>query len=249
MINSDPCTTDRKLVRSDHHNNGVVHDVNNLLGAIMGIADLMLLEISESPMLHAQACTIINASKRCAGLLSSLRFATFTDDPAWQMVEVNPLIEEVIALIMLSNVSVKISESIRDTELVTINGCATELSAALMNLCFNAIDALPEGGTIQIRTLLIDAENKTALMDECSAKVAEYVQIEVADDGKGILSTHLPYIFEPYFSTKSVNNNRVRGMGLFRVRQCVVEHGGAIGVRSQPEEGTTFTLLLPIVER
>jgi signal transduction histidine kinase len=95
---------------------------------------------------------------------------------------------------------------------------------------------------------MIDGKNEASLLKECAVKAAGYIQIEISDTGKGIPPGELAHIFNPFFSTKPASGNIRRGMGLYRVRQCIVSHGGAVELRSELGKGTIFTLLLPSAE-
>ena len=129
-------------------------------------------------------------------------------------------------------------------------GSEPELLAMLMNLCLNAVEALPDGsGIITIETSLIGIDDESALVERCRVTAERYIRIEIHDTGGGIPPGTLKHIFEPFFSSKSSAEDKTRGLGLYRVQQCTVAHGGAIGVTSMSGKGTTFTVLLPVAVR
>ena len=111
-----------------------------------------------------------------------------------------------------------------------INGNAGELRDALTNLIFNAVDSLPKGGTITIRT----------------AQTEQHVRIEVADSGAGMSEEVKAHCFEPFFSTKGEHGT---GLGLAVVDSVVKAHNGSITCRSSPGGGAVFTLTLPCINQ
>ncbi|MCB9630578.1 MAG: ATP-binding protein [Sandaracinus sp.] len=109
----------------------------------------------------------------------------------------------------------------------TLDGSATRLQQMLLNLIVNARDAMPEGGRIDVSVVATEDE----------------AQIRVSDRGPGIAPELLPRIFTPFFTTKGAAGT---GLGLSVVRGVAEEHGGRIEVSSEPGEGTTFTITLPV---
>ena len=121
-------------------------------------------------------------------------------------------------------------ESDIQSDIPSINGDFNQLQQCFINLIFNAIDAMPQGGT-----LTIEGRHEAA---------GHMVAIVVADTGQGIAPTDLPYIFEPFFSTKKEAFGV--GLGLSTVYGIIERHGGSIRVESQPEKGTSFMLRLTV---
>ena len=229
-------------------NSGVIHDVNNLLGVIGGLAALLADELPEGQTAHARIVNILHAVNHCGNLLSTLRPDTFHLDAARHCFTINTLIEECVAMIRLLERPVSISESIRGTANTAVYGSESELGAALMNLCLNAVEALPDGaaGIVEIRTSLIEYGEESVLAEKCPVTAAGHIRIEISDNGPGIPPDTLHHIFDPFFSSKPTTGGKRRGLGLYRVHQCAVAHGGAVSATSAIGEGTTFTLLLPI---
>jgi CheY-like chemotaxis protein len=140
--------------------------------------------------------------------------------------------------------SIQIERHLSD-DLWVINGDATQLHQALINLCVNARDAMPSGGV-----LTIEAENQT--LDEIyagmlkGASPGKYVVITITDTGEGIPPEIIDRIFDPFFTTKEPGQGT--GLGLATVQGIVTTHGGFITVESQPGLGTTFKIYLPANE-
>jgi CheY-like chemotaxis protein len=118
----------------------------------------------------------------------------------------------------------------------------TQLHQILLNLCINARDAMPEGGTLVVTAAKFQADDHYASM-VAGARPGSYVQLEVSDTGTGISPEHLDKIFDPFFTTKEVG--RGTGLGLATVHKMVTGHGGFLTVRSQVGQGTTFDVFLP----
>jgi signal transduction histidine kinase len=135
----------------------------------------------------------------------------------------------------------------RETPLDTwlVSGDATQLHQVLMNLCVNARDAMPDGGTLTLKLENHEFDESFARMTP-GAKPGRYVCLSVTDTGEGIAPEHLDKIFDPFFTTKELGKGT--GLGLSTVLGIVQSHGGFIEVRSQPGRGTQFKVYLPASE-
>ena len=125
----------------------------------------------------------------------------------------------------------------RRTSPSLINADTHQLEMAVLNLCLNARDAMPNGGTIAIRlaSATITSGHRSKLLS------ANYLYLSIEDTGSGLTQESRARLFEPYFSTKSSGT----GLGLAIVRRVVLGHGGSIDVRSAPDRGTTVRTPLP----
>jgi len=119
-----------------------------------------------------------------------------------------------------------------------------QIEQILMNLCVNARDAMPGGGTIgiDIRNVVIESPDESL----SSPPPGSYVMLSVSDTGSGIAAENLAYIFEPFFTTKEPGKGT--GLGLATVYGIIKQSGGHINVRSKPQAGTTFIIYLPLVQ-
>ena len=115
-----------------------------------------------------------------------------------------------------------------------------QITQALLNLCVNARDAMPNGGKLTLRTLIVGG----AEIKDSAAQASEYVCIEVIDTGMGIEDKVRMRIFEPFFTTKDIGEGT--GLGLSIVYGIVKNHSGFIDVVSMPERGATFRIYLPV---
>ncbi|MDI1247956.1 MAG: ATP-binding protein [Lacunisphaera sp.] len=219
---------------------GVAHDMNNMLTPItMFLEELQHADSRPSPELLA---SVRSSVKRGAGMLRQL--LTFGRGIAGerQPLAVPRLLDE-IGRIVGSTFPKSILFESRPARLVSpILGDATQLHQVLLNLCVNARDAMPNGGTLVLSAdnLMVDATSRAAWPDVAPGR---YVLIEVADSGTGIPPEMLEHIFEPFFTTKSAELGT--GLGLSTSLGIVRSHGGFIRVESEPGQGTRFRLLLP----
>ena len=247
MTLNNRVTVESGIEEKVRSNSGVIHDVNNLLGVITGLAALLEDEVPEGQVAHARIVNIMHAVDRCGSLLATLRPDTFHIESVRHHFAINTLIEECIAMTRLQEKPVSIRESIGATEHAAVYGSEAELAAALMNLCTNAVEAQPDGsGIVELHTSLIEQGDDCRLVEKCPAAAERYIRIVIRDNGPGIPPDILRHIFDPFFSSKPAVGGRRRGLGLYRVHQCAVTHGGTVGVTSRVGEGTTFTLLLPL---
>ncbi|MGH7855374.1 MAG: ATP-binding protein, partial [Candidatus Binatia bacterium] len=130
-----------------------------------------------------------------------------------------------------------------EPDLPSMMADANQISQALLNLCVNARDAMPGGGTLTLKTQAVDGASWRRQLGEANAE--RYVCIEIADTGMGIDANIQKHIFEPFFTTKEVGQGT--GLGLSVVYGIVKNHNGFIDVQSKPMHGTTFRLYLPAV--
>jgi len=223
---------------------GIAHDLNNILTPIMMSIE-MLKQISTHPRAKSILETIEITSRRGADIVRQV--LSFARGMKGERVEVQPrhLLKDIQALIhetLPKNIQLKYCFP---NESWTLMGDPTQLHQILMNLCVNARDAMPQGGS-----LTITAEN--AVLDEqyaamrIDAKPGKYVAISVTDSGTGIPPEILDKIFDPFFTTKDIGKGT--GLGLATVIAIVKGHDGFLNVSSEVGKGTTFKVYLPALD-
>jgi len=218
---------------------GVAHDLNNALAPIMmGVELLRMRYPAESQILNM----FQTSAKRGADMVRQL--LTFAKGAEGERVSLNPkhLVKEMENMIKGSfpkNIQLVVK---CDPKLPTVRGEATQLHQVLLNLCVNARDAMPHGGTITLEAqcLEVDAIFDSSLPD---VKPGQYVSLQVRDTGFGILPEILDRIFDPFFTTKGPDKGT--GLGLSTVMGIVKGHGGFLQVHTQPGAGSTFIVYLP----
>ncbi|MEH1773692.1 hybrid sensor histidine kinase/response regulator [Nostoc sp.] len=224
---------------------GIAHDLNNILTPILAGAQLLPLKFPDADQrtLHLLEILEINA-KRGADLVKQvLSFARGVEGKRITL-QLKHLIMEVAKILKETfPKSIEISTDIPH-DLWMVSGDSTQLHQVLMNLCVNARDAMPNGGTLSIsaENLLID-ENYARMNLE--AKEGPYIVVTVSDSGVGIPKEMLDRIFEPFFTTKDVGQGT--GLGLSTVLGIIKSHGGFVNVYSEPGSGTSFKVYLPAV--
>ncbi|MGD9975597.1 MAG: CHASE4 domain-containing protein [Desulfatirhabdiaceae bacterium] len=226
---------------------GVAHDLNNVLGALVGYSDLMLMEIRDGDPLRERATKIMQSGQRAAEIIQDLLTLTRRGVKISEIVNLNGMIHDCFNLpefekLIYHYPDVKIHTDL-DCNLLNIRGSVVHLSKTLMNLVSNAAEAIFGPGEIRIRT-----ENRTIekpIQGYDDIMPGDYVVLSVCDDGKGISSADICKIFEPFY-TKKVMGRSGTGLGLAVVWGTVKDHNGYIDVKSDEGSGTAFTLYFPV---
>jgi PAS domain S-box-containing protein len=224
---------------------GIAHDFNNILAIISGYSELGVKRTgTHQPELMKCFEAISLASRRGALLVSQLLTFARKTETVFRYVDINVLIAE-IAMFFGETFpkTISISTNLRkDVPMVVAD--VTQLHQVFMNLCVNARDAMPEGGTITIATLVLDGTAVKSKFPKASAQ--RYMAISVSDTGSGMDEKTRRKIFDPFFTTKEPTKGT--GLGLALVHSIVENHHGMIDVESEPGKGTAFHLYLPIEE-
>ncbi|MCC6509486.1 MAG: PAS domain S-box protein [Pirellulaceae bacterium] len=220
---------------------GIAHDFNNLLTVINGYCELLLENMT--PNWKESVQEIREAGRRAGQLTEQL--LTFSRQSRFKsrVVSLNDAIarsEKLLRRLIGEQITLTVC---LDPNVVAIKADTNQLEQVLMNLAVNARDAMPHGGRLTITTNLVSHGNSKS--DQSEPASAPYAQLQITDSGLGISKEHLPRIFEPFFTTKAVGKGS--GLGLSVVHGIMQQHNGIIRVTSQPDEGTTFTLLFPHV--
>ncbi len=218
---------------------GVAHDLNNALAPIMMGMELLR---EQNPDELEMLDLIQNSAQRATDMVQQL--LSFAKGTPGERVSLQPgrLVKELENLMQGSfpkNLQLVV---ISDPKLPTVLGDATQLHQVLLNLCVNARDAMPHGGTLTLEAqrMEVDAAYASSFPD---AKPGDYVLLRVRDTGTGIPPEILDRIFDPFFTTKGPDKGT--GLGLSTVLGIVKGHGGFVQVYSQPGRGSTFTAYLP----
>jgi nitrogen-specific signal transduction histidine kinase/CheY-like chemotaxis protein len=212
---------------------GVAHDFNNVLTGILGYASLIKRVTEEAQQVNKYADVIESSAKRAATLTEHLlNFSRRQRVKVVDRVDLNALVGDVLFLMRESFRTITVAAEF-DNNLGPVTGSAGELQHAILNLCVNAKDSMPEGGTLMVKT-----EKKSYLGGR------EFATVTIRDTGSGIDEGVKNKVFEPYFTTKTEGNKL--GMGLYLVQKIVREHDGFIELQSDKEKGTAFTLYFPL---
>jgi PAS domain S-box-containing protein len=225
---------------------GIAHNFNNILTAILGSASIMKRKVASDPRLTKYLDLIETTSRRGAAMTRQLNTFARKDTPHFNPVDMNTIIDQTLRLFEATtpkNVHVKFTPS---EEPVVVDGDDGQLQQALLNLCLNSRDAMPNGGVLKMECspVLLD-EGQAAQL--ANGKAGAYVRLEVTDSGSGIPPENLERVFEPLFTTKEPGKGT--GLGLSVVYGIVRSHNGNITVDSEVNSGTTFTMHLPRSQR
>ncbi len=220
---------------------GIAHDLNNMLSPILMSIDLLRGHVP--PGEGREILSTIEASaQRGADLVRQvLTFARGVDGQR-APIAVRDLTRDIVRILVDTfPKDIQLRTEVPD-DTWTVIGDRTQMHQVLLNLCVNARDAMPPGGTLLIRAenLRLDPAAAGAIPD---AHAGTFVRLAVTDDGPGIPPRVLERIFEPFFTTKDVGKGT--GLGLPTVQAIVRSHGGFVTVRSVPGSGTTFEVHLP----
>jgi PAS domain S-box-containing protein len=232
---------------------GVAHDFNNLLGVVLNLTDLARGHLPSDHPVHADLKRIAEAGEQAAALAAQLlTFSKQKSVPA-RRVEVNRVARRTLELLQVTlPASIRLRADLGGEE-IAIQADETQVQQVLMNLCLNARDAMPQGGTLSVSTNVeTTAVNGAGNRTGAPSRVAEdgataplrRVRLSVEDSGNGMTDEVRGRIFEPFFSTRDGGT----GLGLAVVQQIVESYGGSIEVHSRPGEGSRFDIRWPLAE-
>jgi two-component system cell cycle sensor histidine kinase/response regulator CckA len=228
---------------------GIAHDFNNILTGVLGYASLLKHRLRKQDETQRFVEIIETSSLRAADLVRQLlAFSRGTQPEDLQVVYPNRVITETSRLLESSlgkDVDVELDLS---SSLPAIEANSTQVQQAVLNLCLNSRDAMPDGGKITIATKTVDLGGNSPLVyPDLAAEPGQYVLIRVADNGIGIKPENLDKIFDPFFTTKEVGKGS--GLGLAMVYGIVQNSRGYVHVESKKGKGTVFDLLFRVASR
>ncbi len=220
---------------------GVAHDFNNMLGGIMGYADL-LLESEPDPRHQEYLRAILGAATRSGELTRKLLAFGRRGKNLLESVELDGAIRECLSMLRPSlpagvQVELELEPGLR------VDGDPAQVHQVLVNLCINAVDAMPERGTLTLTTRrypLADSEAETLRL-----QAGDYLELKVIDTGVGMTEEVRKRICEPFFTTKTTGGTMGTGLGLSTVYGILQGHRGTLEVSSARGRGSTFRVLLP----
>jgi nitrogen-specific signal transduction histidine kinase/ActR/RegA family two-component response regulator len=212
---------------------GIAHDFNNILTIILGNVSLARLQLNDPEKVIIRLEEAENATVRAKDLAQQLLTFARGGEPVKKIVEVAGLLKEAAGF-ALHGSNVRGEFALAD-DLWPVEADEGQLSQVIQNLVLNAVQAMPEGGSVTI-----SAENAASPQEG-----KRFVKISVADTGSGISEHHLQRIFDPYFTTKQQGS----GLGLATCHSIIRKHGGKIRATSTLGEGSTFHISLPASER
>ena len=224
---------------------GIAHDFNNLLTIINTHSEMALMELKEWDPLREKFEAILRAGEKAADLTRKLLAFSRHQAGEMKVIDLNRIVEDLEK--MLHRV---IGEDIQlrtvlSEDLGRIKADPGQIEHTILNLVVNSKDAMPSGGTIEIETDNLRADEETSNLPP-GMKRGNYVMLSVSDSGVGMNPEVQERIFEPFFTTKE--KGKGTGLGLSTVYGIIKQSGGDIWVSSEPGQGTTFEIYLPRVD-
>jgi PAS domain S-box-containing protein len=224
---------------------GVAHDFNNLLTVIQSCATMLTQELPASSQGNADAQAILNASRRAVELTQQLLAFSRRQVLQPQRIDVSRQIEAFLGMLRRAIGTDIVVETELARDIWPVFADPGQLERVLMNLGVNARDAMPNGGTLRLRTENVVLENVHA-SEGVGLSPGAYVRIVIEDTGTGIDPSVLPHIFEPFVTTKPQGLGT--GLGLSTVYGIIEQTGGTIRVDTAPGRGSRFSVYLPRAE-
>ncbi|MDE3155423.1 MAG: PAS domain S-box protein [Acidobacteriota bacterium] len=226
---------------------GIAHDFNNLLTAIAGNVELLREERKAAPPAGAEELdAIAEAARSAADLTRQLLAFSRKQLLRPQIIDLNDVVLRAGRLLKrLLGEDIELVTSL-DVPLAPVHADPGQMEQVVLNLCVNARDAMPEGGTLTIESRNVDLDAAYAVRHE-EVTPGPHVMLAVRDTGVGMTPDVQAHLFEPFFTTKETGKGT--GLGLATVFGIVAQSGGTIWVYSEPGRGTTFKVYLPVAAR
>jgi PAS domain S-box-containing protein len=226
---------------------GVAHDLNNVLGIVVGYSEMLLDDLEESSPEGYKAAEILKSGQRAAAIIQDLLTLARRGVPSRKVLNLNKILMDCLESPEFEKVcsfhpKVRIKTDF-EHDLLNVAGSSIHLEKSFLNLVSNAAEAMSHNGVITIKTRNQYLDKPVLGYDE--VKEGDYVVLSVRDEGEGIKSADMKRIFEPFY-TKKVMGRSGTGLGLAVVWGTVKDHFGYVNVESEVGRGTVFTLYFPV---
>jgi PAS domain S-box-containing protein len=224
---------------------GIAHDINNMLTPILGYAELLAYKIPANDSRREDLAEITSAANRVKDMTQQLLAFARKQTLDIRPIDVNIVISrfgKMLRRTLRENILIKLNLA---PSIGTVLADERQLEQVILNLAVNAQDAMPEGGVLMISTgdVVLD---ESFVETRPGSSPGKHLLIRVADTGMGMDGETLARLFEPFFTTKE--SGRGTGLGLATVYGIIKQHKGYIDVQSEPRQGSTFSLYLPVTE-
>ena len=226
---------------------GVAHDLNNVLGIVVGYSEMLLDEIETSSPLRNDVVKIMEGGQRSAAIIQDLLTLARRGVQARKVFNLNDAIRDCLKApelekILLLNPKVRVKTTL-DPDLLNILGSPIHIDKTIINLVTNAVESMPSGGMLTITTDNQHLDKPVHGYDAIND--GDYIVLSITDTGEGIPDKDIKRIFEPFY-TKKVMGKSGTGLGLAVVWGTVKDHNGYIDVQSEVGKGTSFILYFPV---
>lgn len=229
---------------------GVAHDLNNILGGIVGYPEILLMDLPEDSKLRKPILAIQRSGEKAAAIVQDLLTLARRGVVVNEVANLNEIITEYLKSPEFNGLktyypNIQIQTNLK-ADLLNVLGSPVHLSKTVMNLVSNAAEAITERGTVKISSDHRYIDKPVKGYD--NIEEGDYVILQVADDGIGIPSEHIDRIFEPFYSKKKMGRSGT-GLGMAVVWGTVKDHKGYIDIQSTEGKGTIFTLYFPVTRK
>jgi signal transduction histidine kinase/ActR/RegA family two-component response regulator len=224
---------------------GVAHDFNNVLGAIVGFGEMARDAAPDGSAQARHLDRLLQAAMRGKAVVERILIFGRGGARSSVVFEIAPVVDEVLTMLSAALPAGIVLERNIEAADARVRGDPTQAFEAVMNLCTNAMHAMPAGGLLAVHGRR-QTVRQPRVLSHSQLPPGRYVVLSISDQGTGMTAATMEHLFEPFFTTKRAD--RGTGFGLAVVHGVVAEFGGAIDVLSVPGEGTRFTIYLPECE-
>ncbi|BHH83549.1 PAS domain S-box protein [Desulforhopalus sp. 52FAK] len=253
IVTEEKIRLQRRLTRAEKMESlgilagGVAHDLNNVLGVVLGYTELLLLKAEDSDPGRPQLKAIMKGGHKAAAIVDDLLTLARRGVPKMDVLNINTIIVDCqqspeFENLLLHHPLVTIKTDL-ESDLLNTSGSSLHISKSIYNLVSNATEAMSKGGTVTIKTSNQYLDRPVHGYDKIDD--GDYVLLSVSDEGEGINENDINRIFEPFY-TKKVMGRSGTGLGLAVVWGTVKDHHGYINIQSNENTGSTFTIYFPV---
>ncbi len=225
---------------------GIAHDFNNILAAVLGFAEMARDDAKAGKVNPADLEQIIASAQRAKDLVRQILAFSRKQEPNLKPLCLNQVVERTQVILERTLPKMIHIELGLLPDLPLVQADPTQLEQVLLNLAANARDAMPEGGSLRLETGQTVLDHSYCLR-HLEVRPGPYAMLVVSDSGQGMDPQTREHVFEPFFTTKEVGKGT--GLGLSTAYGIIKSHGGHIYCDSQPGQGTTFTIFLPVFQQ
>ena len=226
---------------------GVAHDLNNVLGIVVGYAEMLLMGADKSSPMRSKLVNIMEGAQKAAAIIQDMLTLARRGVPGRNILNLNGIVSDCqkspeFDYLTSFHSSVQIKTEL-ESDLLNISGSSVHLNKTIFNLVSNATEAMPKGGCVTIKTSNQYLDKPIQGYDKIQG--GDYVVLSVSDTGEGINANDMKHIFEPFYTKKAMGRSGT-GLGLAVVWGTVKDHNGYINVESEEGKGSAFTLYFPV---
>jgi len=224
---------------------GIAHDFNNILGAITMELELLEMEPALPDSVRQVTADVRASAQRAANLTRQLLMFSRRQVMTMRAHDLNVVVSDLLRMLSRLIGEQVVIDFGPTAQPAVFEGDAGMIEQVIVNLCLNARDAMPAGGTLTVRTRLVTRDGD-GIPQPSDAAPGRFALLEIGDTGTGMSSDTLSHLFEPFFTTKDVGKGT--GLGLATAHGLIAQHRGWIEVESVTGEGSTFRVYLPALD-